>query len=313
MAKPTYQEQADQVLRESLAFYAANPLPANHRFALNPANQPFLNCQEPHKKIPFIGKVSLADFFSGGNRRNYGKDRPAPAILAQLFGALVSLALVIGAVYWIYSAFDLNNLLLREGVVANATVVDKYTRDSPRTTGRSSTRDYYLAFELVYPTANGQSQTLRRTESVSLTVYSQHKVGGPLQVIYSASDPNKLLISNTGADLGLTFLAAAALIPIGLAATVYQLVRFVGLAHKRGKLKRGRLLTGYITTRQTNNNLFGKPSSVKLGYKFISPDGRHLSGEATFPARNFKGRWPIVEMQKPLVVLYQNERKYEVL
>jgi len=33
----------------------------------------------------------------------------------------------------------------------------------------------------------------------------------------------------------------------------------------------------------------------------------------TFPAKNFKGRWHIVEIQKPLVVLYRNERKYEVL
>ncbi|MBN9390546.1 MAG: DUF3592 domain-containing protein [Chloroflexi bacterium] len=311
MAKPTYQEQADQALRESLAFYAANPLPASHRFAMNPANQPYLNCAEPHKKIPFIGKIGLLDFFSNGNNRDSGKSRPA--ILVQLLAALLCLALAVGAVYWIYSTFDLNNLLMREGVVANATVVDKYTRDSPRSTNRSTERNYYLTFELVYPAANGQSQTLRKTESVSQAIYSQHKVGGPLQVIYAPSDPNKLLISNTGSDLGMTLLLAAAIIPLGLGTAVYQFGKFVWLARKRGKLKRGRMLTGYITTRQTHNNIFGKPSSVKLGYKFISPEGQHLAGEVTFPAKNFKGRWHIVEIQKPLVVLYRNERKYEVL
>lgn len=308
--KPTYQEQADQILRESLAYYSANPLPASHRFAMNPASQRFLNCQDPYKKIPLVGKVGI---FSFGNNKNYVNGRPAPAIFMQLFGALFSLAFVLGAVYWIYSTLNLNNLLARDGVAANATVVDKYTRDNPRTGNRSSTRDYYLTFELTYPAANSQTQTLKKTESVSQVVYSQHKVGGPLQVIYSASDPTQLVIANTGTDPGMTLLLTIAIIPLGLVVAIYQSVKFVGLVRQRSRLKKGQMLTGFITTRETENSLFGKPSSVKLGYKFISPAGEHLSGQVTFPAKNFKGRWHIVEMQKPLVVLYQNERKYEVL
>lgn len=313
MPRTTYREQAEQTLRETQAFYAANPLPASHKFAMNPANQPFLNCPTPYKKIPLVGKVRLRDFlFTGNNHRDFGERRPAPAIFGQLLAALLALAFASGAAFWIYNTFELNSLLAREGVVAEARVTDKYTRDSRTTQGRTE-RNYYLAFDLAYPDASGQSQVLHKTESVSPAIYNSHKVGGPIQLIYWPGDPNKFLISNTGPDLGMTLLLALAIIPGGLIVAVFQAGQFVRQLRKRGKLKKGQFLTGYITNQEIKNNLTGKPASVALAYRFVGPEGQPLYGRKTFPARYFKGRWHLAGPQKPLTVLYQNERSYEVL
>lgn len=317
MPKVSYREQADQALRETLAHYAANPLPASHQFAMNPANQPFLNCSQPYKKIPLFGKTNWQELILDiDDDYSTIKSRPPVGLVVNFLAAILALAFAIGAAWWILNTFNLNSLLARDGVVAEAKVVDRYTRDSTHRTSSGSSRtdrNYYLTFELTYTDASGQPQVLRRTESVSPAVYNGHKVGGLLQVIYYPADPSKFLISGTGSDLGMNLLLMLAAIPLCLAAAVYQLWQFAAKSGKRRRLKKGQFLIGRITACEVKNNLFGKPKTVSLAYRFTGPAGQLVTGQKNFPAHYFKGRWRLLEADKPLTVLYQNEKVYEVL
>ena len=318
MSRTSYREQADQILQESLANIARNPLPPTHRFAMNPANQQFLNCAKPYKKIPLLGKFGWKELVLDDDDYDYVKGKPTSSLFMHYLAAILAFAFVIGSAWWILNTFNLNSLLARDGVVTEAKVVDKYTRDTSHRTSTGSTRhdtDYYITFELAYTNSKGQPQVYKKTESVSSGLYNQHKVGGPLQVIYYPNDPSKLFISGseTASELGTNLLLALAVVPVCLVTGIYQLGRFARQSGKRRRLKKGQFLSGTITNCEVKQNLFGKPGFVTLSYCFTTPAGQPFTGQASFPARYFKGRWHLLEVNKPLTVLYQHERAYEVL
>lgn len=310
-----YRQIAEQSLQESLEKLKNNPLPAYHTFALNPANQQFLNRPEPHKQIRFFDKWSWLDFFFGrDDDPYYVKDRPAPAIMTRLIYALMALAFALGAAYWIYSTFKTNDVLAKDGVVAQAKVVDLQTvRRTVRSNPSRTDTDYHLTYELTVTGPDGKTQVYRKTETVSSGFYSQHKIGGPVQVIYLPSNPDTALLSGTGDQLGMTLLIALAIAPICLITSFYNFWQFGRRLRKRQALKKGQYLSGYIYSSQIKNSLFGKPASVMIGYRFTNPSGQSLVGQAKFPARYFKARWHLIEERKPVTVLYHNDKKFEVM
>ncbi|HEX2914960.1 MAG TPA: DUF3592 domain-containing protein [Chloroflexia bacterium] len=306
--KTNYKQLADQMLNESLEKYRNMPMPAGHLYALNPANQQFLNRADPHKQIDLVGNIDLSDLFV---ENDWSDGTEKPSILGRLGVAVLCLVIGLGAFYWIYDTFNKDRVLARDGVVAEAKVVDKHTEQNIRNTqnGTRSDTDYVLTYEL---TVDG-GKSYRKSEDVSASFYSSHRLGGTVQVVYLPSNPQVAVLSGTGDQLGMTLLVAVVAGPLCLLVSIYSFWKFGQMVRQRRRLKKGKILNGRISHREIKNNILSKPSSVYVTYTFTSPEGRSLEGKSTFPAKYFQNRWHVVEERKPVAVLYLNDKDFRVM
>jgi hypothetical protein len=267
----------------------ATPPPAYHAYAMNRANQIYLNRDEPHKQVKFSGQAG---------------------IINRLTGTIFGLALLIGAAIWGYLELNERYRLAREGVNGQAIIVDL---SSSKSSSRNGSSGYNVTYQFTVINADGTNRVIRKTESVSAGFYMGLRIGATVPVIYLPDNLNIVNLTGNEDHHNLILAMTGAGLVIGLVLLFTNLWQFYKLLKLRSSLKKGQILLGRIEICDVKKNILGKPSWVKLTYSINSPQSGKIEGYAKLPAKYFRRRWHVCEARKPVPVLYLSENNHRVL
>jgi hypothetical protein len=122
---------------------------------------------------------------------NQPEQRAAIRLLKAVLFAVVGVLLLCGGVGGLVEQSGMETMLRDSGVVAQATIIDRYTREAPRTEFGGDLPFFHIVyqFEARSPDGGGWQQFVGDV-LVNQEEYSSMVLGGELEIVYAEDDPS---------------------------------------------------------------------------------------------------------------------------
>jgi hypothetical protein len=245
----------------------------------------------------FLLEPAHAGFLNGGGRKLRYMNRKY--IISIVLGALFLIPIGLWIVYFELREQGVRGRLDQYGISGAATITDQFI-------SRGGSDGYYLIYSYEAP-VNGTTQTYKRDEYVSYTVYHAHPVGQTVTIWYLPDDPVIARLTDNPYKTNYYVLIAIAVI-------IWQLInvfRFIR-AYRRDRLleQEGRVITGSVTKSRLGKK--DRTQHLFLEYEFLSPQGTTVQGKQDH-ARQDLDPEHVPEPGTKIAIVYQNDQIFRAL
>ncbi|MBZ0305059.1 MAG: DUF3592 domain-containing protein [Anaerolineae bacterium] len=207
---------------------------------------------------------------------------------------LVGIAMLVGSIVMLKNDLDLKN----DGVLTQGKMIDHDLSENSEGTG------YYITYFFV---ANDRTYT--KEQSVSSDLFYRFTPDAPVTIRYLPTNPDKSRIEGEG-------MSPWAFLGFSVCWMSFVMLAVWGIVHQADQnellVKKGQLIEGTVVSASSYNDS-DDGYSIKLKYRFVSPDGGQMVVKTyQFAASDHKGEALPVQ-GTCLKILYYTDKHHQVL